>query len=134
MCLIIQGLWVHPEIDNPEYAADATIGKYSEVCQLGFDLWQVKSGTIFDNVLIGNDPAEAKAIGEELWQATKAGEKKMKDAQEEEERARMEEEAAKAKKDKEDDEDLDDEEDEDDADDDKKVPEEESNERTIDEL
>jgi len=129
-----KGLWVHPEIDNPEYAADATIGKYSEVCQLGFDLWQVKSGTIFDNVLIGNDPAEAKAIGEELWQATKAGEKKMKDAQEEEERARMEEEAAKAKKDKEDDEDLDDEEDEDDADDDKKVPEEESNERTIDEL
>ena len=57
-----QGVWVHPEIDNPEYAPDSSLGKFDEVCVIGFDLWQVKSGTIFDNVLISNDPAEAKKV------------------------------------------------------------------------
>jgi len=102
-----KGQWIHPEIDNPEYAPDASIGKFDEICVLGFDLWQVKSGTIFDNVLISNDPAEAKKIGEEQMKATSAAEKKMKETQEEEDRKKMEEEA-KLKKEKEDDEDDDD--------------------------
>ena len=119
----LQGQWVHPEIDNPEYSADDSIGKFDEVCALGFDLWQVKSGTIFDNVLITNDPAEAKKVGEELWKATAEAEKKMKEAQEEEERKKMEEEA-KAKKEKEDDEDADD--DEEEEADDKKAAAEDS--------
>merc|ERR1712106_1128462 len=82
-----KGAWDHPEIDNPEYnAADADgIGKYDEVCKLGFDLWQVKSGTIFDNVLITDDVAEAKKIGGETWGATKDPEKAMKDSQDEDE-------------------------------------------------
>lgn len=50
-----KGPWIHPEIDNPEYEADAEIYKRDEICGIGFDLWQVKSGTIFDNVLITDD-------------------------------------------------------------------------------
>merc|ERR1719312_624023 len=103
-----KGPWVHPEIDNPEYNEEeaATLGKFDEVCKLGFDLWQVKSGTIFDNIMITDDPAEAKKAGEELWAVTKDAEKKMKDEQDEEERKKAE---ADAKKDEdEDDEDLDD--------------------------
>merc|ERR1719507_2664043 len=62
-----KGAWVHPEIDNPEYnAADAEgIAKYEENCKIGFDLWQVKSGTIFDNLIITDDPAAAKKADEE---------------------------------------------------------------------
>jgi len=109
-----KGPWVHPEIDNPEYNEDEakTIGKYDEVCKLGFDLWQVKSGTIFDNIMITDDPEAAKKAGEDLWAVTKDAEKKMKDEQDEEERKKAE---AEAKTDEaEDDEDLDDiEEDED---------------------
>merc|ERR1711878_251994 len=96
------GPWVHPEIDNPEYNEDEakTIGKYDENCKLGFDLWQVKSGTIFDNVLITDDAEDA--------------EKKMKDEQDEAEKKKAEEEAKSAGDDvDEDDEDLDDEEPED---------------------
>merc|ERR1712071_219114 len=118
-----KGVWVHPEIDNPEYAPDASIGKFEEICAIGFDLWQVKSGTIFDNVLISNDIEEALKvrtfisdefiseserfvlmnemfwfqIGDELFKATSKAERKMKEAQEEEERKKMDEEA-KAKK------------------------------------
>jgi calreticulin len=111
-----KGPWVHPEIDNPEYNEDEakTIAKFDEVCKIGFDLWQVKSGTIFDNILITDDPAAAKKHGEEFWAVTKDAEKAMKDEQDEEERKKAE---AEAKKDDElDDEDLDDIEEEEDED------------------
>lgn len=36
-----KGKWVHPEIDNPEYTADAEIYKYDSIGVLGLDLWQV---------------------------------------------------------------------------------------------
>ena len=64
-----KGKWVHPVIDNPEYKPEAAqeLGKYDEVCKLGFDLWQVKSGTIFDNVLITDDVEKAKEVGDEVW-------------------------------------------------------------------
>merc|ERR1712079_214339 len=103
-----KGPWVHPEINNPEYSEDEakTIAKFDEVCKIGFDLWQVKSGTIFDNIIITDDPTAAKKHGEEFWAVTKDAEKAMKDEQDEEERKKAE---AEAKKDAdEDDEDLDD--------------------------
>jgi len=117
-----KGAWVHPEIDNPEYnPADAEgIAKYEENCKIGFDLWQVKSGTIFDNLMITDDPAAAKKAGEELWAVTKEAEKKMKDEQDEEERKKADEEAKK-----DDDEDADDldEDEEDDLPEDSEEPE-----------
>merc|ERR1712038_2052103 len=113
-----KGAWIHPEIDNPEYNADDAkdIAKYDENCKLGFDLWQVKSGTIFDNVLITDDAEHAKKVGEELWAVTKDAEKKMKDEQDEAEKKKAEEEAKSAGDEDEDDEDLDDEEPEDEED------------------
>jgi len=67
---LLQGPWIHPEIDNPEYSPDPQLYKRDEICGIGFDLWQVKSGTIFDNVLIADDPEYAKKIGEEVWRPT----------------------------------------------------------------
>merc|ERR1712198_693135 len=61
-----KGAWVHPETDNPEYEEDKSLYSYDSFCGIGFDLWQVKSGTIFDNVLITDDIEAAKAQGEEL--------------------------------------------------------------------
>merc|ERR1711936_1008037 len=107
-----KGKWVHPEIDNPEYNAEDAkdIAKFDEVCKIGFDLWQVKSGTIFDNILITDDVDEAKKIGDETWGVTKDAEKKMKDEQDEAEKAKAEAEAKEAEpeeEDEDDDEDLD---------------------------
>merc|ERR1712055_59591 len=112
-----KGEWKPRQIDNPEYNPDDAkdIGKYAESCKIGFDLWQVKSGTVFDNLLITDDPAAAKEQGDALWKVTKEGEKKMKDAQDEVERAKAEAEAGEKGEDDEEDEDLDDlDEDEDD--------------------
>jgi len=90
-----KGKWVHPEIDNPEYTADDKIYLQKELCHIGFDLWQVKSGTIFDNILITDDTDYAKQVGDETWGATKDAEKKMKEEQDEEQKKKDEEEAKK---------------------------------------
>jgi len=88
-----KGVWKHPEIDNPDYSEDAELYKLKGTSAgIAFDLWQVKAGTIFDNILITDDIELAKSQGEEVFKATKEGEKKMKDAQDEEERKKAEEE------------------------------------------
>ncbi|XP_039622948.1 calreticulin 3a [Polypterus senegalus] len=116
-----KGPWIHPEIDNPEYTPDTTIYKFDNVGVIGLDLWQVKSGTIFDNFLITDDEKFAEEVGKETWGVTKGPEKKMREKQEEEERKQREEEEKK-KKDEEKEEEEDDD-DDDTGDDDDEVEE-----------
>merc|ERR1711937_288263 len=47
-----KGVWEAKKIDNPEYVDDDEVYKFDEFGFIGFDLWQVKGGTIFDNVII----------------------------------------------------------------------------------
>jgi len=103
-----KGPWIHPEIDNPEYSADSEIYRYPQVCGVGFDLWQVKSGTIFDNVLVTDSPATAEEVRKRIVDGIEA-EKKMKEGQDEEERKKSE---AEKKSEDDDDSDKDDDEDE----------------------
>lgn len=119
-----KGVWVHPEIENPDYHAEDAKSLY-HVCNpceaVGFELWQVKSGTMFDDIIVTDSLAEADAFAKETFEAKKAAEKAAFDAieaakKEEEDRKRKEEEekrkAEEASKKKADDED-DDEDDED---------------------
>ena len=112
-CSAFQGKWVHPMIDNPEYEADDTLYLHEDIGVVGLDLWQVKSGTIFDSFLITDDVEAAKKDAEAVLKRVE-GEKKMKEAEEEEERERLKKEADEAKdedEDADDDEDGDEEED-----------------------
>ncbi|XP_057298779.1 calreticulin-like [Hydractinia symbiolongicarpus] len=96
-----KGEWVHPEIDNPAYVADKDLYKYPDNAFVGFELWQVKSGTIFDNIIVTDDVAEAEAFAKETFEKTKEEEKAMKEKLDEEERKKQEEEDAKRKKEEE---------------------------------
>jgi calreticulin len=58
---LYKGEWEHPLIDNPEYKVDNDIYAY-DFGNVGIDVWQVKSGTIFDNILITDDIEEAQKI------------------------------------------------------------------------
>lgn len=60
-----KGQWVHPLIDNPEYEYDSDIYSY-KTAGVGIEIWQVKSGSIFDNILVTNDVAEARAAAEKI--------------------------------------------------------------------
>ncbi|PAA50093.1 hypothetical protein BOX15_Mlig013267g2 [Macrostomum lignano] len=96
-----KGKWIHPEIDNPDYSPDPELYKYTDIGAIGFDLWQVKSGSIFDNVFVGDDPAEARTFADETFKKTVEGEKKMKEKQDEEDRKKAEEEEKKRKEEEE---------------------------------
>jgi len=46
---------------------------------VGYELWIVNNGTIFDNILVTDDFEYAKAQAEKLWRPTKDGEKDVKE-------------------------------------------------------
>merc|ERR1719238_2032791 len=82
-------------IDNPKYVADDNLYKYEKFGTVGIDIWQVKSGTIFDNLLITDDVDYAKSHAEKTWKAQKDGEKAMKEKADEEKRKKDEEDRKK---------------------------------------
>jgi calreticulin len=88
---------------------------------VGFEIWQVKAGTIFDNILVTDNIEEAKAHAKETFEVTKEGEKKMKDEADEKERKEEEEREKKRKEEEKDKKD-------DDKDDKEEEPEEEEEE------
>merc|ERR1719237_709951 len=104
-----KGIWEAKKIANPEYEDDDKVYKYDEFGFLGFDLWQVKGGSIFDNVIITDDKAEADVFA-----------KKWKNLSEVEKSKKKEEDDAKAAVDKKDDAKEDDKDADDDDDDDEK--------------
>lgn len=79
-----KGAWVHPEIDNPEYTPVPDLYKHDEICGIGLDLWQVKSGSIFDNILVTDDVKYASDAIKDLKEKQE-GEKKAKEAKDKEE-------------------------------------------------
>merc|ERR1719171_527132 len=115
-----KGEWVHPEIDNPDFVDDKSIYARCSGDQkcgsVGFELWQVKAGTIFDNIIVTDSVEEAEEFMKSTWEADKDAEKKMKDDLDEEKRKKEEEERKKREEERkaaeEEDEDEDDDEDE----------------------
>jgi len=102
-----KGEWIHPMVANPDFVDDDTLYKYDNLGGVGIEIWQVKSGTIFDNILVTDNEAEAKEFAAKTTAAQK-GEKAAKDKADEEARKKAEAEekvrAAEAAKDKKDDE------------------------------
>merc|ERR1711920_812077 len=92
-----KGHWEAKKVSNPEYEDDDNVYKYNDFGFIGFDLWQVKGGTIFDNVIITDDKAEADTFA-----------KKWKDLSEVEKAKKKEEEDSKKADDAKDDDDDDD--------------------------
>jgi len=74
-----KGEWVHPLIDNPDYSEDNNLYLFEDIKFVGFEVWQVKAGTIFDNILVTDSQEEADKWAE-LTKATQAGEKKAKES------------------------------------------------------
>jgi calreticulin len=54
-----KGSWVHPQITNPAFVADDKLYQYSSIGAIGIEIWQVKAGTIFDNILVTDSADEA---------------------------------------------------------------------------
>merc|ERR1739848_289127 len=96
-----KGVWEAKKIDNPEYVDDDEVYKYADFGFIGFDLWQMKAETIFDNIIITDDKAEADKFAAK-WK--EVNEKETAGKKEEDNKKKAEEDAKKAdeKKDDED--------------------------------
>jgi len=76
-----KGPWKAAQIANPKYEADDKLYLIRKPLEhVAIDVWQVKSGTIFDNIIIGDDLAEVNAIVDATWKATKDAEKTAQEA------------------------------------------------------
>merc|ERR1711879_532351 len=97
-----KGIWEAKKIANPKFEDDDKLYKYADFGFIGFDLWQVKGGTIFDNIVITDDVAEADNFLKK-WKALTAVEKAKK--AEEEANAKAEQAATSGTDDDDDDDD-----------------------------
>merc|ERR1712118_453890 len=74
-----KGFWEAKKIANPKFVDDDGLYAYEDFSFIGFDLWQVKGGSIFDNVIITDDEAEADKLAAK-WKALHEKEKEEKKA------------------------------------------------------
>merc|ERR1712046_380723 len=77
-----KGVWAPKKIANPEFVDDDELYSYKSFAFVGIDVWQVKSGTIFDNILITDDADTAKAAAEKAEEDAKKAEEDAKKADE----------------------------------------------------
>jgi len=97
-----KGEWVHPMISNDKYVPDPKLhARCTDCTHVGFELWQVTSGTSFDNIIVTDSLEEAQEFAEETFFKMQDKERKMYDDVQEKEREeaarKAEEAAAKAK-------------------------------------
>jgi len=116
-----KGPWVHPEIPNPDHVEVPDVYKYDDIGVVGIEIWQVKAGTIFDNIIVTDSTSEAEDFMKSTYTKNKDAEKKSfedidkkKKDEEQKERDRVEEERKKQDETKDADDDDDDDEEEDD--------------------
>merc|ERR1712137_650980 len=89
-----KGFWEQKKIANPEYKDDDNLYSFADFGFLGFDLWQVKGGTLFDNIILTDDTTEADAFAKkwkELSEVEKGKKKEEDDAKKTEEKQKEDE-------------------------------------------
>ncbi|PHT28480.1 Calreticulin [Capsicum baccatum] len=101
-----KGKWKTPWIDNPEFEDDPDLYVLRPTKYVGIEIWQVKAGSVFDNILICDDPDYAKKVIEEVFVHREAEKEafeeagKVRKAREEEESQRAREEGDKRRRDR----------------------------------
>lgn len=79
-------------IANPKYFEDDKLYLQKDIKYVGIDIWQVKSGSIFDNILITDDEDFARNVAKETFEESAKGEKEKKEEKDEIERKKREDE------------------------------------------
>lgn len=92
------GIWKPKQIKNPDYKEDKDFGKY-KIQHVGFDLWMVKSGTVFDEIYLTDSKDESEKHAKEIMAKIKDQITKLKaKAEEDEKKAEEERKAEDAKR------------------------------------
>jgi len=73
-----KGEWKPKQLENPDYVED--VHTFDDIGSVGFELWTVNLGSIFDNILVTDSFEHAKAVGEKVFKALVVKEKEAKTA------------------------------------------------------
>ncbi|CAM42714.2 putative calreticulin [Leishmania braziliensis MHOM/BR/75/M2904] len=80
-----KGVWSPQQIPNPDYKEDPNLYKSpAPLKYVGIDVWQVESGSIFDNIIIGDDLQEVLKVVESTYGAMAEDEMNLIEAEAEE--------------------------------------------------
>jgi len=63
-----KGAWEHPKIPNPEFKEVVNPAHRLPINFIGFDLWQVKSGTLFGDIVLADNEKDVEPF---LWDKDK---------------------------------------------------------------
>ena len=74
----MQGQWKAPMIPNKDFKDDPKLYVVPEIKYVGFELWQVRAGSIFDNIMLTHDLDEALQFAKDTWGKSIEAEKAMK--------------------------------------------------------
>nr|BAE02206.1 unnamed protein product [Macaca fascicularis] len=74
---IDKDIWLHHKMKNTNYLTQYDLSEFENIGAIGLELWQVRSGTIFDNFLITDDEEYADNFGKATWGETKGPEREM---------------------------------------------------------
>jgi len=72
-----KGAWEAKKIANPDFVDDPQLYKYADFGFVGFDVYQVKGSTIFDNIIVTDSIAEADEFAKK-WKALSEAEQAQK--------------------------------------------------------
>ncbi|KAI8908921.1 putative calcium-binding protein precursor cnx1 [Gorgonomyces haynaldii] len=77
-----KGVWAPKKIANPDYFEDKHPANFNKIGAVGFELWSMQSGLLFDNIYIGHSEEDAKELAKESW-VIKNGLEKQREPKEE---------------------------------------------------
>ena len=73
-----KGPWSAPRIPNPEYHSEPNLYNIGTAGGIGIEIWQVTSGSIFDNIFVGDSLEEARAFADRTFKDRKEKEPAVK--------------------------------------------------------
>lgn len=71
-----KGEWVPKQLDNPEFVEE--VYSYDDIGAVGYELWTVNRGSIFDNILVTDSFEHAKTVADEVFTPFVEKEKEVK--------------------------------------------------------
>eukprot|EP00928_Gymnodinium_smaydae_P096900 TRINITY_DN8652_c0_g1_i1.p1 TRINITY_DN8652_c0_g1~~TRINITY_DN8652_c0_g1_i1.p1 ORF type:complete len:437 (-),score=112.17 TRINITY_DN8652_c0_g1_i1:45-1271(-) len=87
-----KGAWIAGKVDNPAYKGEwrprqlanpayvEEVYAFDNIAAVGFELWTVHHGSIFDNILVTDSLAHANKVADEVWKPFVKKEKEVKKA------------------------------------------------------